>query len=292
MLNLSIPAKEYPISEATNILDKNDWDVLIILDGCRWDVFNEVINEIYFNQTVYLSPTERTGLIIEPIKVPFIISPASSSGEWLHTTFSGRKCKDIVYVTGTPWLTEYAIVTQPGQQHLGYNPFHEIVLGFKYETLDYSGTSNPTEMSRIALETREKFPGKRLIVHNMQPHFPFIGAIPLKPADWESLRREMFILDKTIVGEEHRFGEYKPENSLWKVMKEGIITREEAWQGYKENLKFVLKQIPEWKKLGKRVIISADHGECFLDYGMDGHPSGMRIETLVKVPWFDLSVIK
>ena len=260
-------AKEYPVSEATNVLDK-DWDVLVILDACRFDTFQKVVKDCK--------------------DTDFIISPASSSGEWIHNTFDGTVCKDIIYVTGTPWVTEHAIVDQPGQQNLGYNPFYKILIGHQYDILDYSETSNPVFMTDAAELIKKKYPDKRLIIHNMQPHFPYMGKHKIRPKDWEPLRKEMFRLDKTIRGEEFRFGDYKPENSLWNVMKEGIVSREEVLKAYEDNLRYVLEQLPRWRKLGKKVFITADHGSCFLDYGIDGHPSGMRVEELVKVPWYEV----
>lgn len=35
-------------------------------------------------------------------------------------------------------------------------------------------------------------------------------------------------------------------------------------------------------------MLTADHGECFGEYGVYAHPSGVRIDELVKVPWIVL----
>lgn len=272
---LSIPAKEHPLSEATNVLDK-EWDILIILDACRYDLFTSLSAEF---------------MRLEDYKnYSHIISVASSTGEWFEKTFKGRNCKDIIYISGNPWINERCIAGDiAGQQNIGRNPFFKIVTAWKDKENIIHNTTHPESITKLAEYFMKVYPDKRLILHYMQPHFPYIGKHPIYQELWEPVRKEMFRLDKTIKGEQPRHPyPYKPQSSLWNVMKEGIITREDAWIGYRENLRLVMKELDTWKSFKGKKAITADHGECFLDYGIDGHPSGMRVEELVKVPWYEV----
>jgi hypothetical protein len=269
---LSTHAKEYPDSEATNVLDEN-WDNLIILDACRYDAF--------------LSEAFNMDGMIGYDKDKHIISVASSTGEWFSKTFK-VEAKDIIYVSANPWISEQAITEIPGQQNIGFNPFFKLVNLW----LDRANVQHNTIHPRLVTETAKRLmklhPDKRFIIHYMQPHDPYIGAEKLFFPMWEQTRLEMFRLDKTIKGEKFRLGNYKPEKSMWNVMKEGILTRDEVVKSYMHNLRLVLGELDDWKGFEGKTVITADHGECFLDWGIDGHPSGMRVEELVKVPWFEL----
>lgn len=77
--------------QGTNIYEK-DWDLLVILDGCRVDAIEEVAAEYEFLD----SPgTHR--------------STASTSGEWMRTTFIEKhqdKIQNTIYVTANDHSSE------------------------------------------------------------------------------------------------------------------------------------------------------------------------------------------
>jgi hypothetical protein len=287
MIELNKKPVFYP--KGDNILDK-EWDILIILDACRWDAFDKVINGMgkIIDSGAFFERREYN-------KTSYIISVASTTGEFIQNTFKGRDCKDIIYISSTPWISDYALTQLPGMQNIGYNPFYKIVPTYNTDPTKYKSMSerpwdpviNPKDVTKIAMEMHKDFPSKRLIIHYMQPHVPFIGKTKISQELWEPMRKEMFRIDKMIHGcDSPRKGEYKPQASIWEVMKEGILTREFMWKAYIDNLKFVLEELKEWKKFKGKIIITADHGMCFLDWGLDGYPSGLRIEELVKVPWY------
>lgn len=70
--------------EGTNVYEK-DWDVLLVLDACRVDVMEEVASEYEFLDH---PGTHR--------------STASTSGEWMRTTFTEEYIHEIentIYIT-------------------------------------------------------------------------------------------------------------------------------------------------------------------------------------------------
>ena len=69
-----------------------------------------------------------------------------------------------------------------------------------------------------------------------------------------------------------------------------MIRREEAIEAYEDNLRFVLKYVKKItdKYPQKRIIITSDHGDCFGEYGLFGHPPNVHIKELIEVPWFEV----
>ena len=62
---------------------KSDWDVLIILDACRYDTFKKVFNELKVNKAN---------------------SEASHTTRWLKEHFLHGNYHDVIYVSGNPFI--------------------------------------------------------------------------------------------------------------------------------------------------------------------------------------------
>ncbi|MBE9593843.1 MAG: hypothetical protein IMF19_10245 [Proteobacteria bacterium] len=125
-----------------------DWDNLIVLDACRYDLFKEV-----------------SGLNLE-----YKISRGSTTTEFLLENFSGRSYDNTVVVTANPFVDKYV-----------KNSFHKVIPVWKYDWDEHLNTVTPQTMLRYALEAEQRFPDKRLIIWFMQPHRPFIASPELSP---------------------------------------------------------------------------------------------------------------
>ena len=233
---------------------EEEWDNLIILDACRYDVFKEH-NDI-------------------PGKLESRISRGGCTNEFLKENFTREKYDDLVYVTTNP-LVNY---------HLK-GKFHKIVSVWDTNWNEEYGTVMPNDVVQRALETSAKYPGKRMIVHFVQPHYPFIG-----PWARENLPTHEGM--KSI----HLFGKKgKTDHGVqlvWNMLKNGEVTKEQLWKAYVENLLMVL--LPTKRLIGKlrgRTVISSDHGNLFGKWLLPfpirgyGHPCRIYKKELVKVPW-------
>lgn len=223
-----------------------DWDNLIVLDGCRYDLFE---NMCFFDGTL-----------------SSVISRGSATTEWLRGNFADRKAYDTVYVTANPMLQHRADTVN--------GVFHDIVHVWD-DAWDWEqGTSRPEDVADVAIKAAKQYPNKRLIIHFLQPHYPFI--------DWES-----------------DVGEIDPDEPdyfpFWmKVrLKEIDVTRREVWDAYRENLKLALPHVERCvNELSGKTVTTADHGNVFgqqvgrLPNQEWGHPPGVYSKELVKVPWF------
>jgi hypothetical protein len=229
-----------------------DWDNLIVLDGCRYDLFEQ-----YHSLSGTLEVKE---------------SRASQTREWVEANFLGRELGDIVYVTANPvfeWRRHWS--DEPVDQI-----FHDVVNVWEREWNEKHGTVLPETTTEYALEAAEKYPNKRLLIHFMQPHYPFI--------DWELSGH----IDKS-----YHTRNSKGEN-IWAQMEneEIEITPDELWDAYAQNLECAMDPVQELlDSLPGKTIVTADHGNMLGERAFPfprtywGHPGGMYVEELVKVPW-------
>lgn len=130
-------------SERVDVMAE-DWDNLVILDACRYDMFA---------RRASLGDTLTSKL-----------SPGSESWEFMRESFVGRELHDTVYVTSNPHTYK-----------LPDDTFHAVVNLLDDDWDDEHRTVMPETVVERTLEARERYPNKRIISHFMQPHFPFIG---------------------------------------------------------------------------------------------------------------------
>lgn len=222
-----------------------DWDNLIILDACRYDLFEEVNT-------------------IEG-ELRSVISGDSSTSGFLQYNFDDETFPDTVYVSANPQV----------QRHEVGERFHDCIRLWEDCWDDELRTVLPEDVTERALEAHEQHPHKRLIVHYIQPHYPFIGETG-RQIDHGSLNGGGVIKSKREI------------KSVWDQLERGTVDRGEIWKAYRENLELA---IPEINRLlsgidGKSVITS-DHGNSFGRLRVYGHPGGTFLESLVKVPWLE-----
>ena len=252
----------FPIG--TNVFER-EWDALLILDTCRVDAMREVADEYDFINTI-----------------ESMTSVGSSSFEWMNNTF---RTKYKPQIRNTAYLSQNSFVDQTfgkggttGKASIPFEPsrfdvvdledFAYIEHLWKAEFEDSSKWSvsgeavsrtSPRYTTERAIEASRTRDPERLIVHYMYPHDPYVLA------------------DKKL---QPRFDA---------ALKSGAATREEVWEAYLDNLRFVLDQIEVLLKNLDReqVVITADHGEAFGEYMFYRHPPSCPIPTVRKVPWME-----
>lgn len=226
---LFTPVKLIWIRKGVKVLDE-EWDYLIVLDACRYDYF-EKYNFIDGN-------------------LQKVNSVATYTLDWVIRNFGGRNCKDIVYVSANPYVSNTELI-----KYIGYNPFYHIEPVWEYGWDDKLGTVPPEAVTKAAIKCKNKFPDKRMIVHYMQPHGPYLDA-PDFPKFWE-----MGIL--------------------------GVRRNKEIITGlYISNLVRVLKEVEALiKHLEGKIVITSDHGEMFGEYFISDHASDLFFKELREVPW-------
>jgi hypothetical protein len=144
-----------------------------------------------------------------------------------------------------------------------------------------SETVFPHDVVQATLDTYDQYPHKRLIIHFMQPHCPFIGE------KGKQINHRGF-QNKTLEADVDGY-------SVWDIVRYGLsdVSEDMVREAYEENLELVLDRVRYLLlHLSGKSVISADHGNLLgermfpLPVKGWGHPEYVRSKELTRVPWF------
>lgn len=182
-------------------------------------------------------------------------SVAPNSDYWMERTFVTdefeKERQNTVYISGNTFSDMVPI-----EEHLG-----EVDHMWKYATDQSSGTIPPQPISDSVISRYRNNPQQKIVAHYMQPHNPFAGS------DIE------FDVDESA-------------QPIWKHLQYNNVTESSVWEGYKQNLRWVLDRIKQtvMRSVNADILITADHGNAFGKYGIYGHPQGVEIDAIRDVP--------
>jgi len=226
-----------------------DWDTLVILDGCRRDLFEAQVD--------YSGRAETR------------ISRGSTTVEFLRGNLAGRDLLDTVYVTANPQFyrhrDEFAA------------RFHETIDVWRDSGWDETyGTVLPETVTEHAIEAFEEYPDKRILVHYIQPHYPFLT-------------------DETSFDKGYIESSDGGEGDFWSRIFTGEleVDRDRLLELYRANLERALPHVEVLlDNIAGKTIVTADHGNMVGERARPfpirewGHPEGLYTDALVNVPWF------
>jgi len=237
-----------------NVIDE-EWDYLILLDACRFDTFAKLN---------YLEGDLNKK-----------IAPGSCTIEWARANFIDYY-EDIIYVSSNPYISNAEYNNFNGSKH-----FFKMISVWK-DSWDYeTGTIHPDKMVEASTKALTKYPHKRMIIHFLQPHNPYIGETKIIIEEPEAEKNKKDFNDK--FDNTHKFFML----NLWKMVRKGQMPIETVIKAYEDNLILVLKSIEKFiEHLSGRIVITADHGECFGEKYLYGHPCWVRTKELLEIPWF------
>lgn len=218
-----------------------DWDTLVVLDACRYDEFERVNTGI----DGHLEKRQSRG---------------TTSPEFVRGNFRDRTAHDTVCVSANGY---YSLL----RERLDFE-FHAYIGLHDDDNRGAAGgiTTHPETVTDRAIEATEEYPRKRLIVHYLQPHQPFLATD----------------LD-------HGAG-------MLETIRLNGLSRTEVLEAYRANLELVLSEVSRLlDRLDGKTVITSDHGELLgerLPYvGMRdyGHHEGVYVPELLDVPWFEVA---
>jgi hypothetical protein len=238
-------------------LMNEDWDNLIILDGCRYDIYQSVISE--YDDLLYPNTLTDT------------FSPGSSSPETLTKAFSADTHHDTVYISANPFTS-----TIPQET---FHATHDLVNDDNYWS-NQKKTVTPEVMKQAVVDFSDKYPHKRVIAHFMQPHHPFLG---------ESSGEIQF--NRGVYGERDKQFNTDPWMNAYLSTQ---VNHEKLLTAYRENIELALPHVMEViDTLEGKSIITSDHANLIGDRGYPipvrgyGHPNDIVSKKLRQVPWHE-----
>lgn len=223
---------------------EEDWDNLLLLDACRYDTFADLHD------------------------LPGRLEPrhagSSSTIEFLKRYLDDRDLTDTVYVTANP--QHY----RKSERGFVSTRFHDVVEVWQEDGWDETvRTVRPETVAAAAERAGDRYPHKRLVVHFLQPHYPYIGPTGREHFDNDSLD----FFNRVLNGEVD-------------------VDDEVLRRAYRENLAAVLPSVHRLlEALDGRSVVSADHGEMFGERAFPlpmreyGHPTGIHTDELTRIPW-------
>jgi hypothetical protein len=249
----------------TNVYDR-EWDVLVVLDTCRYDAFCEIVPEFE-----YLS-----GSSIDSIR-----SVGSATAEWSANTFIESYQDEIAqtaYVSsnGTPqWTLEEKqdqfnslLTDHVDWRMVGPDSFLLFDSIWEYAPREpFAGLTIPMAVTDRAISISRELNPDRLIAHYMPPHAPY--------------RANALSENRSL---------YAHESDPWKALRYGTDL-DSVWDSYLDELRWGLECVEVLLRNidAETVVITADHGDLFGEWGLYSHPSGVPHPKLRRVPWVSTS---
>lgn len=247
-----------PSAKRCHVMGEN-WDNLVILDGCRYDLFESV-------HTLPGTLEDRTSL-------------GSATPEFLAENFDGATHHDTVYVTANPQLRACDVDFT--------DVFHDIVDVWRHEWDEEYRTVLPEQMTEATLAAHERYPDKRIISHYVQPHYPFVGEYGDQIGDHSG--NEASVRDAN--GETPE----RDHPTVWKMVKRGDVSLELVEKAYRENLELVLPYVSELlDELEGKTVVTSDHGNHLGEQPVPllpplySHPPNVYTTELRRVPWLEV----
>jgi len=118
----------------------------------------------------------------------------------------------------------------------------------------------PVTMRQATREAHERH--ERVVAHWLQPHEPFIAS------------------DAPIVGGA------ATKSNVWDALQRGEVGAGVVWDSYKATLELALEHVDALlEEVDARVLVTADHGNAFGEWGIYGHPWGWPQPAVRRVPW-------
>ncbi|WP_136601144.1 hypothetical protein [Salinigranum halophilum] len=236
-----------------------EWDALLILDGCRFDMFEE--------------QTEMEGTLSSRNSL------GSNTAEFLERNFEDAEHYDTIYVTGNPIhrVDEWCSVDLDAV-------FYKIEDVWEDSWDETVNTVRPGPVKNRIADIHAAHPNKRIIGHFIQPHQPFITSTGEQLTEAGMRGRDVYLNRDSTSGKK-----------IWEQLEDGTVSKELVWQTYRENLDLVLPHVRALcERLDGKTVITSDHGNLVDEIAWPflrkryGHPRGIHTRQLVTVPWLEL----
>lgn len=240
---------------------EHDEFVLIVLDACRFDAFDQLIDDRLDGRLTQVWAAGRW------------------TADYAKRTWTGFD--DLTYLSSIPVFSDFYFELR-GDDYRPSDHLKSVVPLWDDQWDPVLGTVPPEAVTDAALGYRSHHDHPRLVVHYAQPHVPYIGETRLTPDD-------EFYSDSAVKegGIRHLLAEDldRPTQRIYRQIQAGRISDAELRQAYVDNLAHVLEEVTRLvRHLDCPVVITSDHGEHLGEDGRYLHEADSS--SVRRVPWF------
>lgn len=237
--------------------------LLVILDACRYDVFNEVYQK-------YLTGD---------------LKQVWASGRWTaqYCSRTWTEEYDLVYINSMPVFSDFYF----DLRDMDFRPsdhIKELTHIWDSEWDASLGTTPAEEITNEALRRANSDGPTRIVAHYAQPHVPYIGDETID--SWSS--------NEVALGEDAEFREIlaqdrkRPTQVVLDKIYNGEVSDSQLKQAYRSNLEYVLAEVERLvHRVDCPVVITGDHGEHLGENGRYLHEEDSTVARCV--PWLVVS---
>lgn len=257
--------RRYRDGRGTTIWERGEWDVLVVLDACRFDLWQDV--------------APGYGLQIQSV-----MSNATCSYDWIQRNFNRSEydLSTVSYISGNPFADHSSETLQSTDVHK--TELQHFLPLYKSQWGSIDGTEvetiPPQPITNHAIATwrqRKEVDIDKMVLHYMQPHQPYRSR-----PDWDRIGKNL----KDLAHDLNPNGA-----SAWQMARRGEISINELWDAYRDNLEWVLDDVTQrlLTNLDASVVITSDHGNAMGERGDWGHPAGAIAPEVRRVPWVSVA---
>jgi len=271
------------------------WDCLVILDACRYDYFERLWRDYFDSGELSCRSTIGTATV-----------------QWRDRSFTGRY-EDVVYVSANPYINSRKSV----KGFCGGEHFHKVYDVWAHGWDERLGTVPPEAVTTAAAEAAARHADKRLIVHYLQPHAPYLSlgedcrGFPTPdveqpdimtglsgPEEDSKFQRKLLARLLPLAERTPVFGHpaewtlrrllrMSPKSPMDAALRK--VGRRGLRKAYEANLRRVLAQvIVLLPHLHGRVVVTSDHGERLGEWRQFTHVPDSDSRYLRHIPWLVL----
>ena len=240
--------------EQRNLIEEVPWNVLVVLDACRYDILAERVPE-----------------------VEQIASMANVTYRWCGRYKKKFGTQETLWIVANPVVSR-ELDSVPSYTFIRVYKDHWGLWG-----PEYMPSCHPIDVANATLSYVERFgQPERMIVWFLQPHAPYIGKDAIPYVTWgNSMKDEL----------SQKVMKYKNDgNGLKRSFQEGRVTAEQMRAAYIGNVDMVIPNaLKVLKSLSGVKVLTADHGEMLGEYGEIEHSCPACFTELLTVPWLETS---
>jgi len=290
---------DYYIVEGEPVdIAEHPWDILVILDACRYDVFKEVYQKYIPGGTLKKA-----------------YSPATHTPEYLYRCYHDKHLNDTIYVSSNAYCNNLNVPVNASKEYqFNPTPHFKRVIDVWYDGWNENlGTIHPEEVNKHAIASLDLHPHNRHIIHYMQPHTPYITLGEQTTTDGTGIRHKPKMAAAQHICSEDRAllfrlatlaNRFMSDETMWRLgnlvgmLPDGGYgslwlrygTRGmQAW--YASEVELVLGYVRRLlaRYPSHHVLITADHGERLGENGDWLHSKvKRRDEPILAVPWLEV----